>query len=84
MSVLKSACRTAVEGFADSAPTMKREIYADSVAALLAFVAAFVILAFVGKLLWNNVVVDMISIAKPIRSFWSVIGLMLFLNLVRP
>ncbi len=84
MSVLKSACRASVEGFSDNNQNAKREIYADSVATLLAFVAAFIILAFVGKLLWNNVVVDMITIAKPIRSFWSVVGLMLFINLVRP
>jgi hypothetical protein len=84
MSPIQSACRAAVEGFADSGPTVKREIYADSVAALLAFVVAFAVLAFVGKLLWNNVVVDLFSFAKPARSFWQIIGLMLFINLVRP
>lgn len=84
MSVVQSACRAAVEGFADTAPNVKREIYADSVAVLLSFVLAFVILAFVGKLLWNNVVVDLFSFAKPARSFWQIIGLMIFINLVRP
>lgn len=84
MSVLQSACRASIEGFSDNNQNAKREIYADSIATLLAFVAAFIILAFVGKLLWNNVIVDMISIAKPIRSFWSVLGLMLFLNLIKP
>lgn len=84
MSAITSACRAAVEGFADTSPNMKREIYADSVATLLAFVVAFFILAFVGKLLWNNVVCDLFSFAKPARSFWQIIGLMIFLNLVRP
>lgn len=84
MSVLQSACKAAVEGFSDSAPAAKREVYASSIAALLSFVLAFVILAFVGKLLWNNVVVDLFSFAKPAKSFWQIIGLMLFLNLVRP
>jgi hypothetical protein len=84
MSAIMSACRAAVEGFADTAPNVKREVYADSVAVLLAFTLAFIILAFVGKLLWNNVVVELFSIAKPAKSFWQIIGLMLFINLVRP
>jgi hypothetical protein len=84
MSALYSGCRAAVEGFADTAPSVKREVYADTVAVLLAFVVAFVVLAFVGKLLWNNVVVSLFSFAKPASSFWQIIGLMIFLNLVRP
>ena len=84
MSAIQSACRAAVEGFADTAPNAKREIYADSVSVLLAFTLAFVLLAFVGKLLWNNVVVDLFSFAKPAKSFWQIIGLMIFINLVRP
>lgn len=84
MSAIFSACRATVESFADTAPNVKREVYADSVAVLLAFVLAFVILAFVGKLLWNNVVVDLFSFAKPARSFWQIIGLMIFVSLIRP
>ena len=84
MSAIQSACRAAVEGFADTAPNAKREIYANSVSVLLAFVLAFVLLAFVGKLLWNNVVTELFSFAKPARSFWQIIGLMIFINLVRP
>jgi hypothetical protein len=84
MSALFSGCRAAVEGFADTPPAVKREVYADTVAVLMAFVVAFVVLAFVGKLLWNNVVVSLFSFAKPASSFWQIIGLMIFLNLVRP
>jgi hypothetical protein len=84
MSALSSACRAAVEGFADTAPNTKREVYAETVAVLLSFVVALVVLAFVGKLLWNNVVVELFSFAKPAKSFWHIIGLMIFLNLVRP
>jgi len=51
---------------------------------LLAFVLSFVILAFVGKLLWNNVIVDLFSFAKPAKSFWQIIGLMIFMGLIYP
>jgi hypothetical protein len=84
MSAITSACRAAVEGFADTAPNTKREVYADTVATLLAFTVAFLLIAFVGKLLWNNVVVELFSFAKPARSFWQVIGLMVFLALIKP
>jgi len=83
MSALTSACRAAVEGFADTAPNAKREVYADTVAALLAFTVSLIIIAFVGKLLWNNIVVELISVAKPAKSFWQIIGLVLFLSLIK-
>ena len=82
--VVGSACRAAVEGFADTAPNVKREVYADSIAVVLSFVVAFLILAFVGKLLWNNVMVELFTFAKPAKSFWQIIGLMVFVALVRP
>jgi hypothetical protein len=84
MSAITSACRAAVEGFADTAPNAKREVYANTVAALLAFTVAFLLIAFVGKLLWNNIVVELFSIAKPAKSFWQIIGLMIFISLIKP
>lgn len=84
MSCLFSASRAAVESFADTAPSVKREVYADTVAVLVAYVIAFLIVAFVGRLLWNGVVVELFTFAKPARSFWQIIGLMIFINLIRP
>ena len=84
MSAITSACRAAVEGFADTAPNVKREVYADTVASLLAFILAFLLIAFVGKLLWNNIIVELFSFARPAKSFWQVIGLMIFLALIKP
>ena len=85
MSAIRSASRALVESFQDStSPVLKREVYADSVAVLLSFIIAFILVAFVGKLLWNNVVVDLFTFAKPARSFWQIIGLMIFINIIRP
>jgi hypothetical protein len=86
MSILGSACRAAVEGFTSSNqdPVKKRDIYVELLAVLLAFVVALVILGFVGQLLWNNVVMELFSFAKPARSVWQVIGLMIFVSLIRP
>ena len=82
--MLGAACHAAVEGFVSGSADARRDAYVDFAAALLAYVLAFVLIGFVGKFLWNNVVVDLFSFAKPAKSFWQLIGLMLFISLVRP
>jgi hypothetical protein len=86
MSLVGSACRAAIEGFTSTSsdPVKKRDIYVELVAILLAIVLSIVILVFVGQLLWNNVVMDLFASAKPARSVWQIIGLMIFLSLIRP
>ena len=78
------AARMTVEGFADTTPAQKKEVYADGLAMILAFVISLVILAFVGKLLWNGVIVELFSFAKPAKSFMQIVGLMFFIALIRP
>lgn len=86
MSLLSSAARAAVEGFTSTSqdPVKKRDIYIELLAVLLAFVISLIILGFVGQLLWNNVVMDLFTFAKPVRSVWQIIGLMIFISLIRP
>jgi hypothetical protein len=59
-------------------------VYADFLAVLLALVVSLIILAFVGKLLWNTVIVDLFTVARPVRSFWQILGLMIFVSLINP
>jgi hypothetical protein len=87
MALLNSACKAAVEGFTtkDAAdPSKTRQVYSDFLAVLLALIISLVILAFVGKLLWNTVIVDLFTIARPVRSFWQILGLMIFVSLINP
>ncbi len=83
-SPIATAARMTVEGFADTTPAQKKEIYADGLSMILAFVISLIILAFVGKLLWNGVVVELFSFAKPAKSFMQIVGLMFFIALIRP
>jgi hypothetical protein len=83
-SPLSAGCRAAVEGFSDTAPNVKKEVYADAIASLLAFTIAFILVAFVGKLLWNNIITELFTVVKPAKSFWQIIGLMIFIAMVRP
>ena len=83
MSLITAAAKATVEGFIGmNSSERRRDAYVDFVATFVAFFIALVILGFIGKYLWNNVVVDLVSFAKPARSFWQVIGLMIFISLV--
>lgn len=85
MPLLSSVANAAVEGFSSSEdPAKKKETLMEVLSVLLAFVLSLVILGFVGKYLWNNVVVELVSVAKPARSFWQIIGLMVLISLVHP
>jgi hypothetical protein len=84
MNVVNQATRAVVEGMSGSPEAEKRkQTYVDLIAVLIAFVVTLVILAFIGQLLWNNVVVDLISVAKPAKSVWQILGLFVFWSLVR-
>lgn len=84
MNVVNQATKAVVEGMSGSPEAEKRkQTYVDLIAVLIAFVITLVILAFIGQLLWNNVVVDLISVAKPSKSVWQILGLFIFLSLIR-
>jgi hypothetical protein len=84
MNILGQATKAVVEGMSGSPEAEKRkQTYVDLIAVLIAFVITLVILAFIGQLLWNNVVVDLISIAKPAKSVWQILGLFIFWSLIR-
>ena len=83
MNVVNQATKAVVEGMSGSPEAEKRkQTYVDLIAVLIAFVITLVILAFIGQLLWNNVVVDLISVAKPAKSVWQILGLFIFISLV--
>ena len=83
--VLQCACSAAIESFTDGKDSnKKRDAYVQFLSVLLAFLIALVILGFVGKLLWNSVIVELFSIAKPAKSFWQIVGLLIFLMLIHP
>ena len=61
----------------------RREMYKDVIASLLSLVLAIVIIAMVGKYLWNSTVAELFTFARPVRSAWQIIGLMIFVSLIR-
>jgi succinate dehydrogenase hydrophobic anchor subunit len=81
--MLKDLCRAGVEGMTDISGSSngRREMYKELVAQILAIILAFLIVAFVGKWLWNNSVAELFTFARPVRSVWQVIALILFIKL---
>jgi hypothetical protein len=83
--VVGAVMRAGAEGFVSNGNvSQKRQAYMDFVVTLLTFVIAVLLLSFFGKFLWNNVVVDLFSFAKPAKSLWQILGLMVFIGLVLP
>ena len=83
--MLKDLCRAGVEGMSDvsGSATGRRDTYKELIASLLSLIIAILIVAFIGKWLWNNSVVELLSFARPARSVWQIIALMLFWALVK-
>ena len=81
--MLKDLCRAGVEGMTDISGSSngRREMYKELVAQILAIILAFLIVAFVGKWLWNNSVAELFTFARPVRSVWQIIALILFIKL---
>ena len=85
MSLVSAASKAAVEGFVGTFSAEKRrDAYVEFLAVVIGFFIALVLLGFVGKYLWNNVIIELFTIAKPAKSFWQIVGLMIFVSLVRP
>lgn len=82
---MQRACYAVVDGFTDlsGSSTKRREMYVELTASILSFALAILILAFFGKWLWNSVVIELFTFAKPARSVWQIIGLTIFLSLMK-
>jgi len=81
--IVKSAAKATIEGFVGlQSSEARRDAYVDFSATLLAFVISVVLIAFIGRYLWDNVVVDLFSFARPSRSIWQILGLMVFVAIL--
>jgi hypothetical protein len=82
---LQSLVSAGLEAFTDmsGSDSKRRDVYMELVSSILAFVLAIAIVSLVGKWLWNNVVIELFSVAKPAKSIWQILGLMIFLSLIR-
>jgi hypothetical protein len=86
-SVVGAVMRAAVEGFTNpsGAESHRQDpVYADAIAIILAFTISILIVSLVGLWLWNFSVVPLFEFARPAKSVFQILGLMVFLALVHP
>jgi hypothetical protein len=83
--MLKDLCRAGVEGMTDMSGSTagRRDMYKEVIASILSLIIAILIIAFVGKWLWNNSVAELFTFARPVRSVWQIIALMIFISLMK-
>jgi hypothetical protein len=81
--MIKDLCRAGVECMTDMSGSGKKDMYRDVVASIMALLLSILIVAFIGKYLWNTTVAELFTFARPVQSVWQIIGLMLFISLLR-
>ena len=85
-SIVNTALRAVVEGYTNPGGTEAYKpppAYAEAIAAILGFIIAVIIVSLVGLWLWNFSVVPLFEFARPAKSVFQILGLMLFWALVR-
>ena len=83
---LASLITNGVEAFDGSSknPAVRDEKLVSFLGYLLGLVIALALIGFFGKWLWNYSIVNLVSVAKPVKSVWEIIALFFFLLLVAP
>ena len=87
MSLVNATMRAIVDGFTNPGASevhRRSSIYGEALAALLGFVLAIAIVSLVGLWLWNYSVVPLFEFARPAKSIFQILGLMVFIALVHP
>ena len=81
--MLTQCTRALVESMTTSGNSeVRRDAYAAVTSSILAVVASIFLIAFLGQWLWNNVIIELFTFAKPSRSIWMLIGLRFFVMLM--
>ena len=80
--MIKDLCRAGLGCMTDMSGS-KKDMYKDVAASILALLLSILIVAFVGKYLWNSTVAELFTFVRPVRSVWQIIGLMIFISLIK-
>jgi hypothetical protein len=87
VNVVNASLRAIVEGYTNPGGTEAYKpppAYADAIAVILAFLVSVMIVSLVGLWLWNYSVVPLFEFARPAKSVFQILGLMLFLAMMTP
>ena len=85
MGLLNSFTGAVVEGYMNPSGAeayRPMPVYAYAVASILAFMISIIIVSLIGLWLWNYSVVPLFEFARPAKSVFQILGLMVFVALV--
>jgi len=85
--IVNATLRALVEGYTNPGGTEAYKpapAYAEAIAAILAFLISIIIVALIGLWLWNFSVVPLFEFARPAKSIFQILGLMLFVSIIHP
>ena len=81
--MLKDLCLAGVNCVSAQPGPERQMKYKELIAAILAFIIAIFIIAFIGKHVWNSVMPQLFTIVRPVQSCWQIIGLLILVSLFR-
>jgi hypothetical protein len=84
---MSSIVRAALEGFTNPGGAdvhRQAPIYADAIAVVLTFLISVLLVSLIGLWLWNFSVVPLFEFARPAKSVFQILGLMIFLAIISP
>lgn len=81
--MLRDLCRAGIDCVSTPDGPEKRMGYREVIVSILAFILAVFIIAFIGRFLWNNSVVQLFTCVRPVHSVWQIIALLLLVSLFK-
>ena len=87
MGVVNKMVTALVEGYTNPGGTEAYKpppAYSEALAAILALFLALIIVSFAGLWLWNYSVVPLFEFARPAKSIFQILGLMIFVAVIHP
>ena len=78
-----SLCRTAVDSFVGTQENFNGEPRITP-GVMVAVVIWILLILFIAKFLWNEVLCSALTICKPIKTIWYVLGLIVLLEILKP
>ena len=81
--MLRDLCRAGIDCVSTPDGPEKRMGYREVIVSILAFILAIFIIAFIGKHIWNSVMPQLFTFARPVHSYWEIIGLLILVSLFR-
>jgi hypothetical protein len=84
-NIVHASLRALVEGYTNPGVTEAYKAppaYAEAIAVILGFAVSIILVSLIGQALWNFSVVPLFEFARPAKSVFEILGLMLFVSLL--